>query len=117
MFLNELWALIKRNIFVVVLMVTLAVAVPWTLVFIIPIALVALAPIWLVWRVQKAQKDMFGGQTGTNNTQQQDFGFGQRKQKNEGKVTVVQSEPTEQRVNDDVGEYVDFKEIKEDKSK
>ena len=96
-------------------MVTLAVAMPWTLIFIVPLALVALAPIWLVWRVQKAQKDMFGGQTGANNTQQQ--GFGYRKQNNEGKVTVVQSEPTEQRVNDDVGEYVDFKEIKEDKSK
>ena len=115
MFLNELWALIKRNILVIVLMVTLAVAMPWTLIFIVPLALVALAPIWLVWRVQKAQKDMFGNQTRADNAQQQ--GFGRRKQSNEGRVTVVQSEPTEQRVNDDVGEYVDFKEIKEDKSK
>lgn len=113
MFLNELWALIKRNIFVVVLMVTLAVAMPWTLVFIIPIALISLVPIFLLWRVHKAQKDIFGNQTDSN-TQQ---GFGRRKQRNEGEVTVVQSEPTEQRVNDDVGEYVDFKEIKDDKSK
>ena len=115
MFLNELWALIKRNILVIVLMVTLAVAMPWTLIFIIPLALIALAPVFLLWRVNKAQKDMFGNQTETSNTQQQ--GFGHRKQKNEGKVTVVQAEPTEQRVSNDVGEYVDFKEIKDDKSK
>ncbi len=112
---SQLWALIRRNIFTIVLMVVFAVAVPWTLVLIIPLVLVSLAPILLLWRVQKAQKDMFGNQTRADNAQQQ--GFGRRKQSNEGRVTVVQAEPTEQRVNDDVGEYVDFKEIKEDKSK
>ncbi len=110
---NELWALIRRNIFVVVLLVTLAVAAPWTLVFIIPLALISLAPILLLWRVRKAQKDMFGGQARADDAQHQ--GFGHRKQKEEGKVTVVQAEPTEQRVSDDVGEYVDFKEIKDKK--
>ena len=38
-----------------------------------------------------------------------------RKAKSEGKVTVVQTEHSEPRVNDEVGEYVDFKEVKEKK--
>lgn len=39
----------------------------------------------------------------------------QERKRREGKVTVVRTEPTERRVSDDVGEYVDFKEIKERK--
>ena len=38
-----------------------------------------------------------------------------RKSKSDGEVTVVRTEHSEPRVNDEVGEYVDFKEIKEEK--
>lgn len=31
----------------------------------------------------------------------------------EGEVTIVKTEPNEQKVSNDVGEYVDFKEIKD----
>ena len=38
-----------------------------------------------------------------------------RKRKSDGEVTVVKTEQSEPRVNDEVGEYVDFKEIKDKK--
>ena len=44
---------------------------------------------------------------GDHHTQQR------RHNKGEGEVTIIETKTTEQRVNDDVGEYVDFKEIKD----
>ena len=112
---NELWNFIKRNIFIIVLAVTLAVAAPLTLIFILPIAFVALIPLFIKIRLQRIQKQMFDkmNQHSANplNDQQQ----GEHTSKNEGDVTVVQTEQhSAPRVNDEVGEYVDFKEVKED---
>lgn len=111
---EELWNFIKRNIFVVVLAITLAVAAPWTLIFILPIAFIALLPIFIKMRIYRAQKQMF------DNMREQSgdpFGSQSHKSKSEGDVTVVQTEHAEPRVNDEVGEYVDFKEVKEESTK
>ena len=107
---NEIVSLIKRNFWTLAVMIILAVAYPWTLIISIPIALGALSPILLQWHLQKRVKDMFGQSTnaqGGHHTQQR------RHNKGEGEVTIIETKTTEQRVNDDVGEYVDFKEIKD----
>lgn len=121
MFLGQIWEFIKRNIFFLVLAAVLVVAAPWTLIFVVPILIIMLLPVILMWRVGRAQKKMndeFSRQAGDGHegqqTQQQSWRRGGSK--SEGDVTVVQTEPTEQRVSDDVGEYVDFKEVKEDKT-
>ncbi len=111
---EALWALIKRNILTIVLMVTFAVwAFPWSLIIIIPILLIALTPILLIWRVSKAQKEFF--KQAKARAEEQSGAFRQeppRGKKQDGKVTVILTEAAEQRISDDVGEYVDFKEVK-----
>lgn len=116
MFLNELWEFFKRNIFVIVLAITLAVAAPWTLIFIIPIAIIVMIPLFLKWKIYSAHKQMFdqaNQQAGNPFSQSQQ----RSKPKSEGQVTVTMTEPAEQRINDDVGEYVDFKEVKNKNTK
>ena len=114
---SEIWGFVKRNLFAIVLVITLVVAVPWMLIFVLPIAILFLLLFVVIWRVRRQQQKIFDEarrQAGEQNQQSQ-HSWWRRANKNEGEVTVVQTEPTEQRVNDDVGEYVDFKEIKEDK--
>lgn len=107
---NEIVSLIKRNFWVIAVMIIFAVAYPWTLIISIPIALVALSPILLQWYLQNRVKDIFGQRgnaQGGHHSQQR------RHNDSEGEVTIVETKPTQPRVNDDVGEYVDFKEIKD----
>ncbi|MBO4935351.1 MAG: DUF4834 family protein [Alistipes sp.] len=121
MFWNEIWDFIKRNIFAIVLIVTLVVAAPWSLIFVLPIAFVFLLLLIVIWRVRREQQRIFdeaqrrAGSTGEQHSQSQHSWW--RREKNEGEVTIVQTEPTEQRVSDDVGEYVDFKEVKNEETK
>ena len=120
MFWDHIWGLVKRNLLFIVIAAVLVVAAPWTLIFILPIFIIMLLPTILMWRVARAQRkiyDEFTRQAGGHRQEQQQSqqSWGRRETKSEGDVTVVRTEPTEQRVNDDVGEYVDFKEIDEDK--
>ena len=117
MFLNELWEFFKRNIFVIVLAVTLAVAAPWTLIFILPIAIIVMIPLFLKWKIYRAHKQMFDQANQQAGNPFAQANQQQRKAKSEGQVTVTMTEPTEQRINDDVGEYVDFKEVKNKQTK
>ena len=117
--MGELWDLLKRNIFTIVLIVTLAVAAPWSLIFTLPVVAVLLTIAVVVWRVRRQQQKIYDEarrQAGEQQQQQSQRSWWHRANNNEGEVTVVQTEPTEQRVSDDVGEYVDFKEVKEDKN-
>lgn len=118
MFLNELLNLIKRNIFTIVIIVTLLVAMPWLgYLFVIPLVVVILFGLILAWKVHQLRSQIYKESERQQQTQQ---GWWQRthnRTHNEGEVTVVHTEQPEQRVSDDVGEYVDFKEIKEDKTK
>jgi hypothetical protein len=53
-----------------------------------------------------------------NDDAQPQQGWWQRtRSRNEGDVTVVRTEQAEQRINDEVGEYVDFKEVKNEETK
>ena len=116
MYWNELWDFVKRNIFAIVLIVTLVVAVPWSLIFVLPIAIFLMALLAVVWRIRRAQKQMFDEARRQAGEQRYDQQSQQRswwnKNRREGEVTVIHTEPTEQRVNDNVGEDVEFKEIK-----
>ncbi|MBR2030974.1 MAG: DUF4834 family protein [Alistipes sp.] len=120
MFWNEIWDFIKRNIFGIVLIITLVVAAPWSLIFVLPVAIFFLLLLIIIWRVRRQQQKIFDEarrQAGEQYQQQSQHSWWHRANKNEGEVTVVQTEQNEQRISDDVGEYVDFKEIKEDKTK
>ena len=121
MFWGEIWDFIKRNIFGIVLIITLLVAVPWSLIFVLPVAIFFLLLLVVVWRVRRQQRKIYEEvrrQAGERYEQQQSQrSWWHRANKSDGEVTVVQTEQPEQRVSDDVGEYVDFKEIKEDKIK
>ena len=107
MYWSELWDFVKRNLLTIVLLAVVAVSWPWTLIIIIPIAIGVLRLQMAMWKVRRAF------QNGQNGAEQQQ----KRTKTKAGNVTIVRTEHTEQRVNDDVGEYVDFKEIKEKKTK
>ena len=115
MFLNELWRFVKHNIFVIVLAVTLVIALPWTLIFVIPIAIISLLPLLIKWRIYRAQKQMFDNMQNPSGNPFGGESQRTRRRKSDGEVTVVKTEHSEPRVNDEVGEYVDFKEIKDKK--
>lgn len=111
MFWNYIWEFVKRNLLTIVIAIVVAVAFPWTLIFIIPIAIVIIRLHMAIWKVQNNFQKSYRQQT------QSGGGRTNAKPKEEGEVTVVHTEQTTQRVNDEVGEYVDFKEIKEDETK
>ena len=114
--MDLIWEFIKRNIFVIVLLITLAVAVPWTLLFILPIVVLFIVIFAIIWRVRQAQKRMYeeiNRKVGREQQQQQTNSSWWQKNTREGDVTVVRTEHSEPRVNDEVGEYVDFKEVKD----
>lgn len=117
--MNTIWNIIKQNIFTIIIIVTLVVAMPWLgYLFLIPLALVAIFGAMLAWKVHKLRSQIYKDAQQQQQHGEQHYGWWQRpRSREEGEVTVVQTEPTEQRVSDDVGEYVDFKEVKEDKSK
>lgn len=107
MYWSELWEFIKRNLLIIVLLAVVAVSWPWTLIVIIPIAIGVLRLQMAMWKVRRAFQNANKGAEEQHN----------KRRTKAGDVTIVRTEHTEQRVNDDVGEYVDFKEIKEDKTK
>ncbi len=118
--MNTIWNFIKQNIFTIILIVTLVVAMPWLgYLFLIPLILVVVFGAMLAWKIHKLRSqivDETQRQQGYQQEQQQSW-WSRNRSRNEGEVTVVQTEPTEQRVNDEVGEYVDFKEVKNEESK
>jgi FtsZ-interacting cell division protein ZipA len=118
---NEIWDFVKRNIFAIVLIVTLVIAVPWSLIFVLPIAFIFLLILIVLWRVRRQQQQIFDEARRANGDfdeqQKQSHNSWWRRSKNEGEVTIVRTEPTEQRVSDDVGEYVEFKEVKNEETK
>ena len=111
MYWSYIWEFVKRNLLTIVIMAVVAAAFPWTLIFIIPIAIVVIRLQMAIWKVQSNFQKNYQQQTHSNG------GHTSARSKEEGEVTVVRTEQTAQRVNDEVGEYVDFKEIKEDETK
>ena len=105
------------NLLTILLVVILAVNFPGILWVLVPIALVILIPIALVafrfaramWKIKRAYKKAYENTAHTHR---------QRESKaSAGDVKIILTDQAEQRVNNDVGEYVDFQEIKENKTK
>lgn len=108
MYWSYFWEFVKRNILTIVILAVVAAVWPWTLFFIIPLAIIVLRLQMAVWKVQHNYKQAY------NHQQQYEQSGAKEHKTKEGDVKVVRTEHTEQRVSDDVGEYVDFKEIKEE---
>lgn len=106
---------IRRNPLTFVVLLALMIAAPW-LFSVIALIFVAMAIVvlfsWLsiIWRVRDAQRRM---EREFDNARQNSRSGYRRNDTKEGDVTVVATEPSRKKVNDDVGEYVDFKEVKE----
>lgn len=118
-FFANLIAGIRRNPLTFLVVLLLMLAAPWlfgviALVFVV-MALVALFS-WLsiIWRVRDAQRQMERDFDEAGGNRQRNY---RRRGTKEGDVTVVATEPSRKRVNDDVGEYVDFKEVEESPEK
>lgn len=110
---------IRRNPLTFVLLLLLMVAAPWlfgviALVFVAMAIVVLFSWLSIIWRVRDAQKRMEREFGNAEQNRRQDF---RRTDTREGDVTVVATEPSRKRVNDDVGEYVDFKEVKDSSDK
>ena len=112
---RDLWSFIQSNLLTIVLTITILVAAPQILgIFALIIALPICAGIvlyllfaWRMYKVRKQMEEQFRNATGGQRPQQE-------RTKSDGDVTIIVPEQ-DKRVNDDVGEYVDFKEIKEEK--
>lgn len=120
-FFANLIAGIRRNPLTFVVLLLLMLAAPWlfgviALIFVAMALVVLFSWLSIIWRVRDAQRQMerdfdkAGGNRHRN-------GNYRRSGTKEGDVTVVATEPSRKRVNDDVGEYVDFKEVKESSEK
>ena len=108
-----LWNFIKQNIFTIIIIVTLIVAMPWLgYLFMIPLIIVVLGGAVIAWRVHKLRQQFYKDAQQRN---QQQSWWQHSRNRNDGEVRVVRTEKSEQRINDNVGEYVDFKEVKEEK--
>lgn len=117
-FFERLLDTMRRNPLTTVLLIMLIVAAPgvlgvFAIVLFIPLIVAIIGVVILLFRVRKIQKQM-SGNGGGNTHNSQDGGRG--KSSKSGKVTL-HIPPQEQRVNDDVGEYVPFKEVKEQSDK
>lgn len=121
MFFSSLLGSIRRNPLTFVVLVALICAAPWLFgalaLVIVALLLVSLLS-WfsLIWRVRDAQRTMEREMDEQQRAQRHWYDFGRRSQR-EGDITVTETEVTRKRVSDDVGEYVDFKEVRSESDK
>lgn len=119
--LKSIFDFIDRHPLTTLIVLLLFVAAPqllgvFALLILIPIVLLVVAYVVLMWKMRKMRRRM----EDTLRNMHRNGGFGHteaRRQSStdDGRVTIITSEQPDRRVSDDVGEYVDFKEIKEDK--
>ena len=85
---------------------------PWLgYLFVVPLVFIVAFGAVISWRIYKLRKQIYNEMHRQEGNEQQ--GWQQRQRgREEGDVTIVQTEQSEQKISDDVGEYVDFKEVK-----
>ena len=120
-FLGTILDAIVRNPLTTIFVVLLMVAAPgifgvFAVIIIVMMLLGLLSWAMLVWRLRRVQREAeeqmrnhAGGGAGRAS------GGGYRRARNEGDVTVHTPAHQEKRVSETVGEYVDFKEVKEER--
>lgn len=112
-FFANLIAGIRRNPLTFLVVLLLMLAAPWlfgviALVFVAMALVVLFSWLSIIWRVRDARRQMERDFDEAGGNRQRNY---RRSGTKEGDVTVVATEPSRKRVNDDVGEYVDFKEV------
>lgn len=119
-FFGTILDVIVRNPLTTIFVVLLMVAAPglfgaFAVVIIVLMLLGLLSWAALVWRLRRVQREaeeqMRNHAGGAGHTS----GGGYRRARNEGDVTVHAPAHQEKRVSETVGEYVDFKEVKEER--
>lgn len=118
-FFANLIAGIRRNPLTFLVVLLLMLAAPWlfgviALVFVAMALVVLFSWLSIIWRVRDARRQMERDFDEAGGNRQRNY---RRSGTKEGDVTVVATEPSRKRVNDDVGEYVDFKEVEESSEK
>lgn len=117
LFFSSLLGFVRRNPLTCVMMLVLICVAPYlfgalAIVFVALLLMALLTWLPLIWRMRDAQRTMEQEMDDRERAQQQHwYDFGRRR---EGDVTVTEAEAVRKKVSDDVGEYVDFKEVKEE---
>ena len=117
--LDSIVGFVRRNPITCIVLAILAVAFPpvfgfvvWAIAMLIAVAAIsALVLLWRLRKVQRTIKDQFDRSGGAA----PGGGYSQQQQRREGDVSVHRtSEAPAKKISDDVGEYVDFEEEKND---
>lgn len=122
-----LLALIQRNLLTIIILLLLIVFVPGVfrilaIILLAGVLFIMAIPLILTWRMRRFARRMEeqmrqGGFQGGFDTRGGGFGGGGNGSGREGDVKVRVGGKRDKRVSDNVGDYVDFEEIKEDKNK
>ena len=121
-----LLALIQRNLLTIIILLLLIVFAPGVfrilaIILLAGVLFIMAIPLILTWRMRRFARRMEeqmrqGGFQGGFDTRGGGFGGGNGSDR-EGDVKVRVGGKRDKRVSDNVGDYVDFEEIKEDKNK
>ncbi len=122
-----LLALIQRNLLTIIILLLLIVFAPGVfrilaIILLAGVLFIMAIPLILTWRMRRFARRMEeqmrqGGFQGGFDTRGGGFGGGGNGSGREGDVKVRVGGKRDKRVSDNVGDYVDFEEIKEDKNK
>lgn len=122
-----LLALIQRNLLTIIILLLLIVFAPGVfrilaIILLAGVLFIMAIPLILTWRMRRFARRMEeqmrqGGFQGGFDTRGEGFGGGGNGSGREGDVKVRVGGKRDKRVSDNVGDYVDFEEIKEDKNK
>ncbi|MBQ3204892.1 MAG: DUF4834 domain-containing protein [Alistipes sp.] len=122
-----LLALIQRNLLTIIILLLLIVFAPGVfrilaIILLAGVLFIMAIPLILTWRMRRFARRMEeqmrqGGFQGGFDTRGGGFGGGGNGSDREGDVKVRVGGKRDKRVSDNVGDYVDFEEIKEDKNK
>lgn len=121
-FFSGIFNFIRRNPLLCACLLLLTVAAPgvfgaFAIIFIVAVILIFISWGLLLWRIRGTQKEMekqFREQGYEEYGQREQYGFNRKRR--EGEVTVIETEASRKKVSDDVGEYIDFKEVKTSES-
>ena len=120
LFFSSLLGFVRRNPLTCVMLLVLICVAPYlfgalAIVFVALLLMALLTWLPLIWRMRDAQRTMEQEMDDRERAQRQHwYDFGRRR---EGDVTVTETEAVRKKVSDDVGEYVDFKEVHSESDK
>ncbi|MBR2352663.1 MAG: DUF4834 family protein [Alistipes sp.] len=113
---KSIFQFISDNLLTILIVAIVIVAAPQlfgvlALFLIVPVISLLLLQIWFRWRMHKFNQRM---EDAMNDAQQRRPYNSPHEKRSEGSITIDTSEHPDRRVSDNVGEYIDFKEIKDE---